>query len=222
MEDKQWLLLEEADWYFRKMVRRFVKERDKITVEGMTLPAFMILRKLERDGEQRLGDLAEEFDFTSGAVTALSDKLEEAGLAWRRRLEEDRRTVFLSVTDKGKDFLVRNGNIGLHCIAVLFEGFTEDELQQQAEFYRRIFDNLEHFSSAILKLAESNSARQMQQHAAGETSGQAITPVGGRELEQPLKPAGEQGQVPGQAQEQEQPAPKSVQRRPDANKYFTY
>lgn len=160
MEDHYWLLLEEADWHFRKMVRRFVKERDKIIVEGMSLPAFMILRKLERHGEQRLGDLAEEFDFTSGAVTALADKLEAAGLAWRRRMEEDRRTVFLRITAGGKRFLVRHGNIGLRCMMVLFAGFTEAELAEQARCYRRIIANLEEFSTVILRLAEENRAGQ--------------------------------------------------------------
>lgn len=163
MEDECGLLLEEADWYFRKMVRRFVKERDKITVEGMTLPAFMILRKLEKDGEQRLGELAEQFDFTSGAITALSDKLEEAGFAIRRRLPEDRRTVLLNITASGRRLLERNGNIGLRCMTVLFEGFSAGELEEQVRFYRKIIDNLEHFSSDILQLAGENGAGRKEE-----------------------------------------------------------
>ncbi|WHY69625.1 hypothetical protein [Neobacillus sp. SuZ13] len=39
-------LLEKADWLFRKMVRKFVKERDKINIEGIMLPGFMILKKI--------------------------------------------------------------------------------------------------------------------------------------------------------------------------------
>lgn len=158
MEEKTWLLLEEADWFFRKMVRKFVKERDKITVEGMTLPAFMILRKLEREGDQRLGDLAEEFDFTSGAITAISDKLEGGGFAVRKRPDENRRTVLLSITDKGAELLRRHSSIGLRCMTLLFEGFTEEELALQIQFYRRIGDSLEQFSATILKLAEENAA----------------------------------------------------------------
>lgn len=73
MEEKDWDLLEEADWHFRKVVRRFVKERDKISVEGISLPGLLILNTIFRDGEQRLGELAEQLDFTSGAVTAICD-----------------------------------------------------------------------------------------------------------------------------------------------------
>lgn len=77
MSDRDWEALERTDWLFRKMVRRFVKERDRISVEGISLPGMLILHKIIREGEQRLGDLAEQLDFTSGAITALTDKLEK-------------------------------------------------------------------------------------------------------------------------------------------------
>ena len=43
--------LEEIDWLFRRMVRKFVKERDKVSVEGIALPGLLILTKIARDGE---------------------------------------------------------------------------------------------------------------------------------------------------------------------------
>ncbi len=152
-----WQKLEEADWLFRKMVRRFVKERDKILIEGITLPALLILHKIIRDGKQQLGDLAEELDFTSGAVTALCDKLEEKGFAFRCK-GEDRRTVWLDITDQGREMFQRNRNIGKRCVNVLFEGFSEDELSDQIGGYRRIIGNLERFSAEILQLARENAA----------------------------------------------------------------
>lgn len=45
MSDTYWSQLEETDWIFRKVVRRFVKERDKVTVEGISLPGMLILQK---------------------------------------------------------------------------------------------------------------------------------------------------------------------------------
>ncbi|WP_019914100.1 MarR family winged helix-turn-helix transcriptional regulator [Paenibacillus sp. HW567] len=156
MHDKQWEQLEEADDLFRRMVRRFVKERDRVSVEGIALPGMLILQKIIRDGEQRLGDLAEQLDFTSGAITALSDKLESGGYTVRRRKENDRRTVLLDITDKGREMVARNGNIGARCITLLFDGFTAEELEQQARFYERIIANLEGFSETLLKLAEQN------------------------------------------------------------------
>jgi DNA-binding MarR family transcriptional regulator len=149
-------MLEEADYLFRKMVRRFVKERDKIIIEGITLPALLILRKISREGGQRLGDLAEQLDFTSGAITALCDKLEEKGFAIRCK-GEDRRTVLLAITDEGRAMCLRHQNIGSRCITVLFAGFSEAELSAQIKGYQQIFGNLESFSSAILELARENA-----------------------------------------------------------------
>lgn len=158
MEDTRKASMEEADWLFRRMVRKFVKERDKILVEGVTLPGMMIIRKLAEQGEQRLGELAGEMDLTSGAITALCDRLEELGYAVRTRPKEDRRAVVLSLTEKGREMFERNRNIGERCITVLFDSFTEEELRQQAEFYRTIYAKLEHFSQSILQLAEANAA----------------------------------------------------------------
>ncbi|MFM9331120.1 MarR family winged helix-turn-helix transcriptional regulator [Paenibacillus mesotrionivorans] len=168
MEDTSKTSMEETDWLFRRMVRKFVKERDKILVEGVTLPGMMILRKLADQGEQRLGELAGEMDLTSGAITAICDRLEELDYAVRSRPKEDRRAVVLSLTEKGRDMFERNRNIGGRCISILFDCFTEEELRQQTEFYRTLYKKLEHFSETILLLAESNAAGQMKLLPAAE------------------------------------------------------
>lgn len=165
--------LEEADWLFRKMVRKFVKERDKITIEGITLPGLMILNKVIHEGEQRLGDLAEELDFTSGAITALCDKLEERDFAVRRRVPEDRRTVLLDITDQGREMYARNQNIGHRCISIMFDGISEEALIAQSGLFRQIINNLEQFSGKILELAKANgeqaNAPLMQEEASEQS-----------------------------------------------------
>ncbi|WP_322907419.1 MarR family transcriptional regulator [Paenibacillus campi] len=149
-------LMAEADWYFRKMVRKFVKERDRITIEGITLPGMFILHKIIEHGEQRLSDLAETLDFTSGAMTAVSDKLEHRGLAIRQRLPADRRTVLLTVTDEGRAFYERHRNIGAACMTLLFGDLRREELEQQSALYRKMTERLDGFSQAILELAAVN------------------------------------------------------------------
>ncbi|MGG1220130.1 MarR family transcriptional regulator [Priestia endophytica] len=153
-------LLEEADWLFRKMVRKFIKERDKIIIEGVILSGFLILRKIIRDGEQRLTDLAEELDLTSGAITAICDKLEGRGFAVRKRHKEDRRIVLLDITDEGRKFLNRNGDIGVNMISVLFDGFSTKEIKLQIDAYQRLISNLENLSCEILTLAKENKNKK--------------------------------------------------------------
>jgi len=163
MENQNWELLEEADWLFRKAVRRFVKERDKVSVEGIALPGLLILNIIRREGEQRLGDLADQLDFTSGAVTALCDKLEESGFAVRKRSERDRRAVVLAITDKGEEMLIRNNEVGIRGITALFNGFSSEELTAQISYYKQIIDNLEGFSESLLLLAKQN-ADKIERH----------------------------------------------------------
>lgn len=149
MHEKDWALYEEADWLFRRLVRKFVKERDKISVEGITLPGMLILNSINREGEQRMGELAEQLDFTSGAVTALCDKLEAGGFAVRIRSESDRRSVALDITDKGRELLRRNSGLSGHMIDILFGGFTPEELEHQIAFSRRLLEKLEGFAEAV-------------------------------------------------------------------------
>ncbi|WP_018393145.1 MarR family transcriptional regulator [Bacillus sp. 37MA] len=154
MEKNKLDLLEETDWLFRKMVRKFVKERDKIIIEGVMLPGFLILRKIIQDGEQRLTDLAEELDLTSGAITFICDKLEDRSFAVRKRHSQDRRTVLLDITDKGREFIGRNSQVGTNMVSVLFNNFTLKEIELQIDLYRRLINNLDGLSDEILSLAK--------------------------------------------------------------------
>ncbi|MGD6891924.1 MarR family winged helix-turn-helix transcriptional regulator [Bacillus mobilis] len=157
MNKKMPTLIEETDWLFRKMVRKFVKERDKIKIEGIMLPGFLILNKIIQDGEQRLTDLAEELDLTSGAITALCDKLEERGFAVRKRHQEDRRIILLDITEDGLKFIKKNHNIRTSFMSVLFDGFSTDELHVQIEVFKHLSYNLEHLSHTIMKLSNENT-----------------------------------------------------------------
>ncbi|MDF2834597.1 MAG: MarR family transcriptional regulator [Paenibacillus sp.] len=152
--DNAMALLEEADWVFRKMVRRFVKERDKISIEGVPLPGMLILNAIAREGEQRLGELAERLDFTSGAVTAQCDKLEAAGYAIRKRSGNDRRSVALDITPRGKELLERTRETGGYMIELLFGSFAKEELEAIIQSHKRILDQLERFADKVTRHAE--------------------------------------------------------------------
>lgn len=55
---------------------------------------------LDRDGPMTAGRLAQLAHLSPGAMTALLDRVERAGLAKRRRDTEDRRRVLVGVTPK--------------------------------------------------------------------------------------------------------------------------
>ncbi|WP_233476339.1 MarR family winged helix-turn-helix transcriptional regulator [Paenibacillus sonchi] len=131
-DDKQWERLQETDYLFCKMVRRFVKERDRVSVEGIALPGMLILQKIIRDGEQRLGDLAEQLDFTSGAITALSDKLEAGGYTVCRCKENDRRKVLKGITEKEREMVERTATLGNDVLRCCSRGSRKRSLSSKA------------------------------------------------------------------------------------------
>ncbi|MGF7034664.1 DNA-binding MarR family transcriptional regulator [Paenibacillus mucilaginosus] len=142
----------EADTQLRRMIRRFVVERDKVVfLNGMTLPQLEVLRKLSVEGPLKAGQLAEELDFSPGAMTALCDKLVAGGMIERRRPEEDRRTVVLSITGKGLrllETLRQSGQPGMH-LKHLFRDFTEEELEWLLKLSTKLYRNLEWYAETM-------------------------------------------------------------------------
>ncbi|WP_435165837.1 MarR family winged helix-turn-helix transcriptional regulator [Paenibacillus glycanilyticus] len=155
--------MEENDWLFRRMVRRFVKERDKISVEDIALPGFLILRSIQLGGAQKLGDLAEQLDLTSGAITALCDKLEAKGFAERQRLQGDRRNVWLDITEEGRQLLNRYPELGKRGVSLLFGSFNEEELACQKEIFERIYANLEGFSERYMAMVKEYEEQKAEE-----------------------------------------------------------
>jgi DNA-binding MarR family transcriptional regulator len=54
-----------------------------------------------QQGRSTLTDITRHLGFTSAAATGLADSLEKQGHVTREREPEDRRTIYLRITDKG-------------------------------------------------------------------------------------------------------------------------
>ena len=59
------------------------------------------------DGQADLGEVAKLLKLGRPAMTRLMDGLSIKGLAYRTRNEQDRRRVFLSITNEGRKFIAR-------------------------------------------------------------------------------------------------------------------
>lgn len=72
---------------------------------GFSLTTASTLATLDRDGSQRLSDLAVREGVTQPSMTALVTRLERDGLATRGDDPTDRRAVVVTITDAGRDVL---------------------------------------------------------------------------------------------------------------------
>jgi DNA-binding MarR family transcriptional regulator len=86
---------------------RRLRGRDRQGPHGLSFSEVRALIALGRteDGTATAGALAKAADLNPATVTGLLDSLEERGIATRRRAEQDRRCVVVSLTDEGRERL---------------------------------------------------------------------------------------------------------------------
>ncbi len=89
---------------------------------GLNRTDLRVIDIIEREGRLTAGQVAERTGLTTGAVTAVIDRLEEAGYARRVRDTEDRRRVFVEVTDETRR---------------LGDGFYQEHAELAETFYKR-------------------------------------------------------------------------------------
>ena len=72
---------------------------------GLTGPQLIILKELLDNGEMTPGQLSSAVNLSQATITSIIDRLENRGLVIRTRSNQDRRKVYLSLTDGGKEAL---------------------------------------------------------------------------------------------------------------------
>lgn len=83
------------------IAKEFMKyQPGKIHKIKLTLPQFVILGFLNREGESRMTDMARFMRVTTAAMTGMVDRLVRDGYAVRAHDPKDRRTVKVKVTPK--------------------------------------------------------------------------------------------------------------------------
>ena len=106
---------------------------------GVSVTDLHCLNVIESRHGLTAGELAVESGLTTGAVTAVIDRLERAGFARRVRDDRDRRKVKVEVTDA---FYARAGEIwgplAAEWQAMLSDRFTADELATITAFLAQV------------------------------------------------------------------------------------
>jgi DNA-binding MarR family transcriptional regulator len=90
-----------------------------------------------RLGPLTAGRLAEESGLTTGAVTFILDRLEEAGMVIRRRDTEDRRRVWVEIVPQAQDRLADLQRPVADEMRQVAQHFKADELEVVRDFMRQ-------------------------------------------------------------------------------------
>jgi DNA-binding MarR family transcriptional regulator len=107
---------------------------------GMNRTDMRCLDLIDQAGGMTAGELARAAGLTTGAVTAVVDRLEKAGMARRVADPADRRRVRLEVTPKLWEM---TGPLMMPFIGesqTILDDYSTEELERFAEFLRRVIE----------------------------------------------------------------------------------
>lgn len=107
---KQQLSLEEFGDHVLKLFPQLLKEISRhesnyLTKGKITFPQFWALEYLKHHAQCKMNKLTQFMKVSFSTATGMVDRMVKDGLVVRTRGEEDRRTVLLSISDKGKGIL---------------------------------------------------------------------------------------------------------------------
>ncbi len=97
----------------------------------------LLLVRMAPEGRLKAGEIASRLDVSLPAATALVDRLVAAGVVTRSQ-GEDRRVVWITITDKGVDLLVRLGDGLQRRIEIATSESDEATLDALVEGLRRV------------------------------------------------------------------------------------
>jgi len=96
---KAFVVLMKASKTLQEVVKKDIADH------GMKTSDFAVLEALYHKGRQTIKQISEAVLINTGSITYVIDKLEKNDLLRRTNCKEDRRVIFIEITDKGKQLM---------------------------------------------------------------------------------------------------------------------
>jgi DNA-binding MarR family transcriptional regulator len=93
------------------------------------------------DGAKSSSDLCKGISYDAGAMTRMVDRLESKGLIHRNRRPDDRRVVYVELTEAGHRAFPRMRVVSMSVVNRFLQGFTQAEARQLETYLTRMLDN---------------------------------------------------------------------------------
>ncbi|GLY09396.1 MarR family winged helix-turn-helix transcriptional regulator [Pseudobacillus badius] len=106
--------------------------------ENLGVSHILVLSHLYEHGKSRPSDIAKALGLTPPSLTHLSEKLISKKLAVRLADENDRRILYLEITELGHEMLHRAHKEGQELRKKLFEKLTSEERRQLRVIYEKL------------------------------------------------------------------------------------
>ena len=106
-----------------------VEEKAIITQEfqDITNNEMHVIEAIGMGTPKNMSSIAKELSVTVGTLTIAKHRLEKKGKEMRERGQEDRRVVYISLSDKGKKAFIHHARFHKEMITSILDEFDEDE-----------------------------------------------------------------------------------------------
>ena len=113
----------------------------KLKYSGLTIGQPKVLDYLKDHDGTSQKDIARGCHIEPGTLTTLLNRMEEAGLVERRMMNGNRRSLYVFLTDKGKEQLELVTAAFAEMEAEAFRGLSETERKTFMDLFLRIYAN---------------------------------------------------------------------------------
>lgn len=105
---------------------------------GMSAAEFPVLEVLYNRGELTPSEIGRKILRTKGNISQLAESLIRRGLVNRRRSDEDRRIMYLSLTDRGREAIAAVFPLVEKTIDCSFAVLTGEEIEHLSQLLRKL------------------------------------------------------------------------------------
>ncbi|HEY9577097.1 MAG TPA: MarR family transcriptional regulator [Pseudobacillus sp.] len=121
-----------------QVTNKLIIHWNKTFKENLGISHILVLSHLNEHGKSRPSDIAKSLGLTPPSLTHLSEKLIQKELAVRLADENDRRILYLDITNNGRAILRKAHREGQDLRKKLFEKLTAEERKQLLAIYEKL------------------------------------------------------------------------------------
>jgi DNA-binding MarR family transcriptional regulator len=127
---------------FRLVRRKLVMSAAAETDADIKLIHFEILKLLKEQGTLHPAEIGGKLQIAKAQMTHLVDKLEEKGFVIREMCSDDRRTINITLTEKGNKVLEEQDNMVIKAVLDNMSSLSDAELEVLSNSLRTLRDIL--------------------------------------------------------------------------------
>ena len=137
-------LLRDVNKVFENFYKLFYESEDLALKRGIKCLTHTELHIIEAIGREAItmNELAERLAITMGTATVAITKLGDKGFVLRTRSDSDRRKVYVSLSEKGREALNYHNNYHKMILSNITENIDEKDLTHFLDTFERILENL--------------------------------------------------------------------------------